>query len=420
MRPDRNAHSTWALALATVAWVAGCASVALPPADPQPYLARAMAQPVVHDSVEVRVAVLRAEESQASFGLALADKGVQPVWIRIENRSSTGWRLLPAQLDRDYFAAHEVGRMFGGGRAGSPVDSMLAAREIPLEVAPGATVVGYLYTNRTRGLKLVNIELVRPNRTLRFAFARELPSGNFDFRQVDVGRLYAGRTRAVDLDALRDSIALLPKTTTDADGRGAGDPLNLVFVGTEHNLLTVLVRAGWDFTDITSAGSVGRMLSAFFSGASYRTSPVSPLYVDGRRQDLSMQRMRSTISRRNHLRLWATPYQVGDTPVWIGQISRDVGVRMTSRPWTFVTHAIAPDVDEARDYLLQTLLIDGSVERWGYAGGVGAATPSAPRHNLGGDPWFSDGLRLVVVVSPDRKAPGTYGVLNWERATPPR
>lgn len=403
------------LAASLLAVGAACAPAVIPAVDTMPHLSRAMAEPVVRDSVEVRVAVLRPEESEASFGLALADEGVQPVWIRITNRSQTTWRFLPAHLDRDYFSAHEVGRKFGGGRLGSPVDSMLAARMIPLDVAPGAEASGYVYTNRTRGLKLVNVALVAPQRALHFAFARELPSGNFDFRAVNIEALYAGRTREVELAALRDTIAALPRAVTDAAGAREGDPLNLVFVAEEHDLLTALVGAGWDFTEITDARSVRRVMSAFVSGASYRTSPVSPLYVDGRRQDVSMQRMRQNISQRNHLRLWVTPYRVNGTPVWIGQISRDVGLRFTTHTWTLVTHAIAPDVDETRDYLLQTLLLDGSVERWGMAPGVGATPPSAPRHNLTGDPWFSDGRRLVVFVARERRAPGSFTVLEWER-----
>ena len=33
-------------------------------------------------------------------------------------------------------------------------------------------------------------------------------------------------------------------------------------------------------------------------------------------------------------------------PVWIGQISRDIGVRFTFKTWPPVTHKIDPDFDE--------------------------------------------------------------------------
>ncbi|HCU54426.1 MAG TPA: hypothetical protein DIC36_09200, partial [Gammaproteobacteria bacterium] len=52
---------------------------------------------------------------------------------------------------------------------------------------------------------------------------------------------------------------------------------------------------------------------------------------------------------RNHLRLWLAPVTLAGQNVWVGQISRDIGVRFSSK--TFVTHKIDPIVDEARLYI---------------------------------------------------------------------
>ena len=43
-------------------------------------------------------------------------------------------------------------------------------------------------------------------------------------------------------------------------------------------------------------------------------------------------------------------------PVYIGQISRDIGVKLTTKSPTLTTHEVDLDVDEARDYLIQDLL----------------------------------------------------------------
>jgi hypothetical protein len=75
------------------------------------------------------------------------------------------------------------------------------------------------------------------------------------------------------------------------------------------------------------------------------------------------------VDERNHLRLWLTPLTDQGKDVWIGQISRDIGVRLSSK--TFVTHKIDPQVDEACDYLVQDLLLSGSPSGFGYVGGVG-------------------------------------------------
>jgi hypothetical protein len=105
----------------------------------------------------------------------------------------------------------------------------------------------------------------------------------------------------------------------------------------------------------------------------------------------------------SHLRLWLTPLTYEGKDVRIGQISRDIGVRLSSK--TITTHKIDPDVDETRDYLPQDLLLSGSVAGIGYATGVGAVTPEDPRYNYTLDPYFTDGLRLVMFVSDDHVSP---------------
>jgi hypothetical protein len=84
-------------------------------------------------------------------------------------------------------------------------------------------------------------------------------------------------------------------------------------------------------------------------------------------------------------------------PVWIGQISRDIGVRLTTK--TITTHKIDPDVDETRDFLVEDLAYTQSLEKIGYVKGVGPAPYESPRGNLTGDPYFTDGLRAVMWIS---------------------
>jgi hypothetical protein len=152
------------------------------------------------------------------------------------------------------------------------------------------------------------------------------------------------------------------------------------------------------------------MARAFLLGTPYRYSPVSPLFVGGKCQDIALQRARQTINERLHLRLWMTRLRFQGKPVWIGQISRDIGVRFTPRTWNLTTHKIDPDVDDARDYVLDNLMESGRVSHVGYVGGVGAAARTTPRRNLTGDPYHTDGLRAVVMFAETRTTPA---FLNW-------
>src|SRR5215468_11612000 len=82
-----------------------------------------------------------------------------------------------------------------------------------------------------------------------------------------------------------------------------------------------------------TVGTAWKTAKAFLLESQYRYSPVSPLYLDGHVQDIALQRARLSLNQRLHLRLWATKVRFEGTPVWIGQVSRDIGVRLTPRTW---------------------------------------------------------------------------------------
>ena len=68
------------------------------------------------------------------------------------------------------------------------------------------------------------------------------------------------------------------------------------------------------------------------------------------------------------------------------------------------------DTDEARDYVMEDLFEAQRIEAAGYVDGVGACTRESPRHNLTGDPYYTDGQRAVIIVSPSRTLPK---LLTW-------
>jgi hypothetical protein len=149
---------------------------------------------------------------------------------------------------------------------------------------------------------------------------------------------------------------------------------------------------------IRTSTVLGTIASSLF-GRVYKNSPVSALYLYDRPQDVALQKARDTVDERNHLRLWQSPIRWNGQFVWVGQISRDIGVRLTRK--TITTHKIDPDTDEARFYLVQDLASSGSLARMGYVSGVGGASRYAPRKNYTGDPYYTDGLRVVFFLSDD-------------------
>jgi hypothetical protein len=59
------------------------------------------------------------------------------------------------------------------------------------------------------------------------------------------------------------------------------------------------------------------------------------------------------------------------------------------------------------------------VDRFAFVRGVGEATRENPRTNLTGDPYFTDGMRLVVWLSEEPVASHDAVNLRWNESTDP-
>ena len=394
--------------------ISGCASFDPVPIAEVGFLARSQTQQ--QGNVTVTTAVPSAEESVQAFGVNLYKKNVQPVWLEITNNDSVRLMLMPAILDPEYYAPLEVAAAysFGSEKANEEVDRFFAEQGLGIFVPPGETRSGFVFTNLDEGTKGFVVELVGADHEYRrFTFFVEVPGLNVDHRNVNFGELYAADEIVThDLASLRRVLEELPCCTTNKSGKGQGDPLNLVVIGEPLNLYYAFMRAGWDETETIYGGSLLKTTKSFVFGGRYRYSPVSALYVYGRGQDVALQKARDTIHERNHLRLWMTPLRLNGKAVWVGQISRDIGVRFTRK--TITTHKIDPDVDEARNYLLQDLWYSQVLAQYSYVAGVGAAAYDEPRGNLTGDPYFTDGLRAVMWLSGDPVGMEEVQFLDWE------
>jgi hypothetical protein len=382
----------------------GCASFSPRPMEEILFMERAQTQE--REGLRITVAVLDRGEAKRAFGVNLSKKQIQPVWLEIENKTEIPYVLMLTGLDPAYFSAREAAykshfrlRPITNGKMDDHFDGFGIDPFVP----PLESTSGFVFSNLKLGTKEVRVKLYGPRRVHIFEFYVPVPGFRADWHEVDWEALYAQETLAFqDEDALRQALKELPCCTTRRNGTGEGDPLNLVLIGNRDEIGNALIRAGWDETETLTAGSAWRTFRAFFGGT-YKYSPMSALYVYGRPQDAGYQKARNTIHERNHLRLWLSPKRFRGKEVWIGTITRDIGVYFTTRAWNLTTHAIDPDVDEARSYLREDFQIAQSIERWGFVEGVGAATSEEPHRNLMNAPWWSDGLRLVLDV-PDKKA----------------
>jgi len=398
----------------------GCVSMgALDDGDPNDYQRRLMTD--IDGAVRVSTSALSASEAEAAFGVSLASKGIQPVWVEVENSSDTPYWLMSIGMDPNYFPASEVAEAYSsinGGSTDRELEQRLQDRAFTNPVVPGATVSGFIFTNLDEGVKMIEIDLVASGQLKTFSFMASIPGFRADYldKQTNLEAPYPDEEviNYTDDSAFRAALEALPCCVTNKKGNRNGDPLNLVLVGGVEDAFPALVRRSWHPTEATYVGSVKKMINSVLSGERYRYSPISPLYLYGRPQDIALQKARDNIHQRNHLRLWLSPMQYHGQPVWVGQISRDIGTRLTIHSPYLTTHKIDPDVDEALLALVQDLAYSQYLHKMGTVNGVGAATRNEPRHNLTTDPYFTKGYRGVLFFEERPTALVDIELLPWE------
>ncbi len=366
--------------------------------------------------VRVTAAVPSADETRELFDADFYDKGVQPVWLEVENGLEDEVAFLPVGLDPRYYTPIEAALLSEAASddtSGRDVARNLLEHSMSLIVGPGETRSGFVFTPLDEGTKSFNVDIMGSEAGLQFSFFISVPGLQIDHDAIDWDARETNAD-AVALGEIGDIVAALealPCCTTDKADQDLGDPLNLVVIGSPADVYYAFIRAGWDETETIHGSSLWKTAVSFLTGSEYRYSPVSALYVFGRPQDVAFQKARDNIHERNHLRLWMSDLRWEGFPVWIGQISRDIGVRFTRR--TITTHKIDPDVDETREFLHEDLAYSQALARVGYVGGVGAAAIDEPRGNLTGDPYFTDGHRVVLWVSSRPVALDGIETLDW-------
>jgi hypothetical protein len=374
--------------------------------------------------VTVSVAVLTDDEARALYDVKLYKKKMQPVWVKVENRRREVIAFLPRSVDRDYVSPLEGAyrsRWTWNKKANRAMELHFYDQAMTFEVPAESQRSGIVLGERRKGARLVMVDLVGEEYLERFEFVVEIPGFPADYlKAIEKYGHLTDEMEIVDLgdDELRQWIAELPCCTKNAKGTKTGDPLNLIVIGDNDAVWPAFLRSGWDLTATMKTGTALKTgLFGIFGGA-YRYAPISSLYLFDRPQDIALQKVRHNIHLRNHLRLWAAPVTYRGMPVWVGQISRDIGSRITTKSSTLTTHKIDPDVDETRTALIQDFIYSQSLAAVTYARGVGEVTPIEPQGNLTGDPWFTDGLRAVMILSEEPVPFREIEFLHWAKPRP--
>jgi hypothetical protein len=192
-------------------------------------------------------------------------------------------------------------------------------------------------------------------------------------------------------------LASLPMVTRTADGI-PGDALNVGLVGSKEDIIRAMHAADWFPTDPITLRTSIEIIGSVMLDRPYHDAPVSPLYYQGKKEQLAFEKPDGrSADRRHHVRLWQVLERGTDgRPVWLGSITFDRGVGL-SHDTGQVTHHIGPNIDAERDLLMRDLREAGMVEAFFQISGVG---PTLYGRNGEGDPYYTDGeidfARLVL------------------------
>ena len=358
---------------------------------------RARAEIATKEGLRVSAAVPSHDEIDAIFGFDLASKGIQPVWIEIENDTDRRLHFLRTGLDPEYFAPREVAFLFYGSLSDEgrrQLDEHLEGLDFENPVEPRSIVSGFVFTNQDRETKFVNIDLLSRGWSSHLSLLVPIPERSLSDDKLE--RIYSmmAEPRPIEIrqeSELRERLERLPCCAASEDGVQA-EPLNVVLIGKLGAAGPALVRR------------------------SFQYSPAPPLYAFGRPQDFSARKGSRWVAAQPHiLRLWLTNLRFEGKLVWVGHISTPLGGRFADSADDDALPTIDPNVDDARNDLAQDAIFSQLLSEIGFVKGVGAVSASSPRTTPGGSSYYTDGLRAVMIFEGDPISMTEIELMSWER-----
>lgn len=381
--------------------------------DAATFLQRSITQE--QGSVRVTAAVPDASETQELTGLNLYDQGIQPIWLKVENRSSEQAHIAHWSVDRDYFSPIEVAYMNRKkfSRQGyTDMERWFYENGLQRQIPAGATRTGLVFTNLKPGSKAFNLDVFRNNKANSFTFFVPLPGFTPDYMNANFEQMYKEEEiRNLDEAQLRTVLEdELICCGTGASGEQFGSPLNIVLVGSGLAIRRTMMRgewqeseAGWEQTETR----IQETEAGIRDNATLRDQ-----YFRGRQPDGVYYRDRADGNVRILLRLWLAPWRVNSQPVWIGQTFYDINEQSFWQELAdqeqfkdsmflaaFMEDSVVADLDGAQNFVLQNFWYSQSLLKMGMVGGVAKTTVKQPGTTFSGLGYFSSGFRAVLFLS---------------------
>lgn len=214
--------------------------------------------------------------------------------------------------------------------------------------------------------------------TLDVADQPELPPASFQLDEYERG----------DIEQLLQNV---PERTTTRYGKDA-DLVNILFLGSQHQMQDAFSAAGWLPGDPNSSHAFFKQFAAFLTFNNYSTMPVSHQFLKGQPQDFTWQKSFDSYGKREHVRIWGQPGTIENRPVWLSSYTRETSAALSFRYHKFIHH-IDRNLDDGVNMLVRDLTLSGCVDSV-------YLLPRPDVHplmvNSSGDEMRTDGMLTVV------------------------
>jgi hypothetical protein len=205
---------------------------------------------------------------------------------------------------------------------------------------------------------------------------------------VQTSVAYASMSDTSLLDAWAEQF---PRRSTTSKAVNA-DVVNIAFVGSEAQVNSAFLAAGWHHADPLSKHSVAHNFYALLNNSGYTQEPMMSFMLNGKPEDMKWQKSLNSYGRRDHLRIWQYTPEGATEPVWLSSSTHDTGAVLSVKYKGFVHH-ISPDIDNERSTVIRDLNFAGCVKSVTYVARPGIATIT---QNATGDTVRTDGSIAVV------------------------
>jgi hypothetical protein len=205
---------------------------------------------------------------------------------------------------------------------------------------------------------------------------------------------WAGWRRMEVTDSLQQIVHNAPMRTA-TPGNKPSDPTNLMFIGSQREVIAAFTEAGWLQANDLNVKSALKTATATLRQTGYNDAPVSTLLLQGRPPELVFQKSLNTFAKRHHLRVWQLTSTHNGRNVWVAAATHDIATT-NERGGTKWSHRIDPHIDRERDWVESDLLFIGSATAYAQID-----RPRAPKQlsNATGDVIVTDGKMSVVELA---------------------